>query len=214
MYVDFRRYIWARPTLPITLGGIVEDKLQNGSSRYFGFSAAHGLAIYASNTNKPLVYQMDSNQQPFAIGRVYSWLKLNPADTGIRNGCDVALFEFRYRPPNLQPPNLPWNGFAQPEIGQRVKMLGAFSGLQAGIVDSFQASPLTAQHSEGKSFIYENLFAVKSTLSSPFSQPGDSGAAIVNENKKLVGLLVGRDNSHPTISYACRVSCLESLLGP
>ncbi len=71
-----------------------------------------------------------------------------------------------------------------------LQMFGAMSGFTTGVIESF-SSTQPIRYLNGK-LVHTLKGLIQVTR---MSQPGDSGSAVVDMNKKLVGILVAADNS-------------------
>ncbi|HHG86742.1 MAG TPA: hypothetical protein ENJ82_18485, partial [Bacteroidetes bacterium] len=161
----------------------------------FGLSNNH--VIGKCGAGKPKDWLTD--KQNVKIGRLYTMVELKQ---GVANGIDAALFllEEGFTPT--------WNP-VQPAgmTGARVKMgvykVGARTGETHGVVTGI--GPLRANLC-GVDYWFEDVIAIKGIdVDSDFSEPGDSGALVMTNNHKMLGILFYKVGK---FGYACPVKYL------
>jgi hypothetical protein len=80
-------------------------------------------------------------------------------------------------------------GHAEARVGERVYKVGAGTGITKGIVVENRHSDTACI--EGNTLFVKGQLLIRSEDGSPFSGNNDSGAAIINKDNKIVGLLWG-----------------------
>ncbi len=109
-------------------------------------------------------------------------VRVTPGD----NGMDAALA--RSLAPDLVTSALldvgPLTGVAEPQLGMAVQKVGRTTGLTQGVVTQIDVT-VNVDYS-GRSVRFVNQ-----VFASPMSAPGDSGAAIMDMQRRAVGLLFG-----------------------
>lgn len=76
----------------------------------------------------------------------------------------------------------PYNGWAYPELGSTVQKRGATTGMTTGIVEYIQVT----------SKDYKNVTFVKSASAALICDGGDSGATVVNQNRRVIGTVLAK----------------------
>jgi hypothetical protein len=94
------------------------------------------------------------------------------------------------------------------EIDLNVKKSGRTTGTKHNKVSQMGVTA-NVNMGNGKIAIFTDQFAVEHTAEDPFSQPGDSGSAILSEDNKLVGLLFAGSD---TITLCNKWSNVKALL--
>jgi hypothetical protein len=101
-------------------------------------------------------------------------------------------------------------GFATAQLGSHVKKLGSASGLTEGIIADI--------HYPDEAYIGRKVFDAPNQIlikplssASKFSLPGDSGAVVLDEQNRIVGLLWGSNSSGEGI--ACHIGPVIQELG-
>jgi hypothetical protein len=90
-----------------------------------------------------------------------------------------------------------------------VTKLGKTSGSTVGqIVDSNLT--FIVQYDFGLRYEHHHLLLVRSQTDEPFMRPGDSGAALLNEDSELVGLMIGGDEDK-RFGVACPIAPIFDL---
>jgi hypothetical protein len=99
-------------------------------------------------------------------------------------------------------------GIRDLELGDRVQKVGRTTEHTLGTVEGVQTM-VRVQYSAGKMATFDDQLEVRAD-SGEFSQPGDSGSAIVDEDSYLGGLLFAGGSG---VTIANRISNVVSLLG-
>jgi hypothetical protein len=98
---------------------------------------------------------------------------------------------------------------AQAQNGDTVYKVGRSTGRTVGRITDIVFPPIINDGSHGS-----NVIQIKATqMSTPdncggvlrFGDQGDSGAALINEQNKLIGLMYAYDPDNPTLAYACHI---------
>lgn len=145
------------------------------------------------------------------IGTLAEYVQPN---SGVANSVDVAIASVLDNIP-IEPADVPGIGLgrlrgaytsaASGLIGKRVRKIGAGSGITSGVVRSIGVRTNLAYPPGGST--YENLIEITSTGDSPFIQPGDSGALVVDDEGYAIGILIaGNETTDPNqISIALAI---------
>lgn len=106
-------------------------------------------------------------------------------------------------------------GSAAPMLGASVRKQGRTTGLTYGFIDGLGATNYTDNDILGKRIYFKNAINIRPDTSKndKFSDHGDSGSAIVDEENQLVGLLYGGGKSDPDVTSASDFHDVELALG-
>ena len=81
-------------------------------------------------------------------------------------------------------------GWGDAVVGQRVKKMGVTTGLTYGVITSVTFNFTQRDHILGTVKL-TNQIKVKNIGGQDFALPGDSGAAVVDDNQHIVGIVIG-----------------------
>ncbi|MEF9951778.1 MAG: trypsin-like peptidase domain-containing protein [Clostridium sp.] len=125
-----------------------------------------------------------------ALSRYIPVLFMTPTDTPINYvDCAIAqLTSIDMAVPNIAFIGIP-KGIDVPAVGMAVKKTGKTTGFTTGVVQYTAATVVISYSSTKQATFAQQIITTK------MSGPGDSGAALVNNDNKVLGLLVGSTNN-------------------
>lgn len=139
------------------------------------------------------------------LGRLVTYVALDPAGLNL---VDAALAE-PHNPDDVTPDVLNigrLKGSREPELEEHVRKSGRTTRLTQGVVEDTSAT-VRVGYSQ-RSFVFTDQVLVRAR-SSAFSAGGDSGAVVVGQDDKAVGLLFG---GSPFFTIACKMPHVEKAL--
>lgn len=162
-----------------TLGGVFKREAEGPASPFFyGLCNMHVLGPCAPDPSAVTI--LDLAGQP--IGRLFQCVPLIPGDNG-RNLIDAALFRFD---PGMQPTWLVHpQGLRRPDLGLGVTKTGAASATTTGRINGRMQVFLRLGEQR---FLFQDVFSIQGDAG-PFSTDGDSGAMVMTEDARMVGVL-------------------------
>ena len=92
-------------------------------------------------------------------------------------------------------------------VGESVYKTGRTSGFTKGIIDTTNIVQYPITLPNRKNYLFTNVLAIEHEGSKAFSQPGDSGALVYNEDMKAIGFVIGGSND-----FSIVIPCSECLL--
>ena len=170
-----------------TFGGLVKDRATN---KIMILSNNHVLAN-SDMTNNQTAYKGDSILQPGKydggkdptdkIAKLERWIEINPFGANeVDCAAAVPLSEKDVDPTILEIGKV--SGVAEPELNMKVQKSGRTTGLTRGEITDLHAT-IRVQYPGGYIVTFK-----EQTLTGPMLQGGDSGALLLDLNRKLVGL--------------------------
>jgi hypothetical protein len=105
-------------------------------------------------------------------------------------------------------------GFRPPEVGEPIKKSGRTT--EHTTDDEIEAIDMSVQVSYGSfTALFEEQLLIISEVGAPFSQPGDSGSAIVGNDNGVIGLLFagGQLDDGRDATIACNIVHVQTYLG-
>lgn len=175
-----------------TYGCVVRDK----GGVYYLLTAGHVLVGAGSSTGDAVV------SGGKVIAHLVDWFPRDPGDASI--DAAVARLTVQEPPPQFHIPTIgrPVGDTVDLQPGDPVFMYGATSGFQKGFVadllhdETFDEVELPPHGTSSIRF-------TRLVLCTPFTNRGDSGAAVFDRRRRIVGLHVGGSASS---SFFCRIS--------
>ncbi|MGQ0796294.1 MAG: hypothetical protein ACT4OI_00285 [Methanobacteriota archaeon] len=139
------------------------------------------------------------------LGRLVTYVALDPDGLNV---VDAALAE-PHNPDDVTPDVLNigrLQGTREPELGESVRKSGRTTRLTEGVVEDASAT-IRVGYSQG-SFVFTDQVIVRGR-SGAFSAGGDSGAVVVGQDDKAIGLLFG---GSPFFTVANKMAHVEKAL--
>jgi hypothetical protein len=148
---------------------------------------------------------LDTQSGNLEIGKISFAMKNDTIDAAIVELADQKAII------NL-PGGITINGFREITYEERynnikVKMYGANTKgtAKSGIIRSLYNDVMNMNYGSGLTLPLTNLIAINDDQGKPISAPGDSGSAILDENNKVVGIVVGGND---TVTYAIPIQTI------
>lgn len=141
---------------------------------------------------------------PYSASLAAGNIVLNEVDAGIATINKDVPYQQGYLS-HHQP--RPINGVGTAQIGESVFKIGRTTGLTHGVVTA-NAVTVAPQYDGGPCWFRRSL-EIESLDNNPFSDSGDSGAAVVNGNGEVVGILYAGNGSQ---TFACPIELMLSSL--
>jgi len=166
-----------------TLGMIVKQKNQK-----FILSNNHVLANSNDSKKGDLILQpgrYDSQEKNNEIAKLHKFIKINFLPSKKENYVDAAIAKpiseklITENIIEIGKPKKPKN----PRINQEIKKSGRTTGLTKSKI-SLLNTTVTVSYSKNQSAIFKDQL-----ISPGFSQPGDSGSIVLDNNNNIIGLL-------------------------
>lgn len=149
---------------------------------------------------------LDAGLTPF--GRLHRYYPLlAPPQVNDLDGAVGTIYADRKR---LAPRGMKVTGVGTPTLGMQVHKWGATTGYTAGRIRSIRATPTVTYDGEG-SFDFRAALRIVGT-DGPFSEPGDSGSLVLDDDGGVVGIVFAGD-TNGAFSLANPVGALTGRLG-
>jgi len=131
---------------------------------------------------------------------------MNDVDAGVASLQPGVAFHQGYHPTRNLPVPV---GIARPQVNDRVFKVGRTTGLTHGVIRSVTTVVVPVPYRDGPSW-FQHSMTIEGVNGTMFSDHGDSGSAIVNANKQIVGLLYAGNGSQ---TYACPIDAVFNSFG-
>jgi hypothetical protein len=180
----------------------------DGGGPYF-LSAAHVLAVpdvgpVGGDVVQPGILDQFPSGSDFEVGSLFQWSSFEYEPSTNENTIDAAIA--RVANPNDVDSTIqglgPLKGTSdQLEIGDQVRISGRTSGVNIGEVRALHCVSPEISIKRGDGSIGTVVFH-DMVVCTPFSQDGDSGAIVMDDNSRAVGLLT---MGSPAASWFCLI---------
>jgi hypothetical protein len=169
-----------------TFGCLVRDPVPGGAT--YMLTAAHVIASSGLADEGEGVFQP---RHPRQLGTLSSWGKIAFTDTGFPNLFDaaIAVVDPEKVSPTVHLVGRPTGASSNVSVGMRVQKCGATSvHTWSTVLDSHFSCRFDYTLPGGK---VRRAGFQRQVLCRPFTKPGDSGSAVLDEDLKVLGLVVG-----------------------
>jgi hypothetical protein len=194
-----------------TIGAIAVD---NSTGNRVILSCYHVLAVDGNWPSADrTILQPPQGLRPNEPNRIIG--RLTRATLMEKEGVDAAVAEidqavqsdFRIAQ------NVSIKGVAEAQPHARVRKVGAATGLTYGVIDAVLTPSLPIDYEGlGSKTLDNQIHIVPYNNNKPFSLPGDSGAAVIDDHGNIVGLVIcGTDDGQDT--YANHIQPVMSRVG-